>query len=129
MDEYVLPAFTLDEPVTFCGVKPLDCTLFLHTAFCPCWIGIAICEDGNGGNARRSAVTPLVIRPEDSLVTLRALTRLVGITTTNCKPSLAFLVGVVTTKNSGGVWPSLKTGAPAESPSGCASGSQPGHKQ
>src|SRR5271157_209387 len=99
MDEYVLPAFALDEPVTFCGVKPLNCTLFLHTALCPSWIGIAICEDGNGGNARRSAVTPLVIRPEDSLVTLRALTRLVGITTTNCKPSLAFFGGDCHHKN------------------------------
>jgi hypothetical protein len=72
MDEYVLPAFALDEPVTFCGVKPLDCTLFLHTALCPCWIGIAICGDGNGGNTRRSAVTPLVARPEGSWVAPRS---------------------------------------------------------
>jgi len=94
MDEYILAAFALDESITLGGVKPLDCTLFLHAALFPCQIEIAICEDGNGGKARRSAVTPLVAAPRGIGLPLEALARLIGITTTtNCHTRLALFGG------------------------------------
>jgi hypothetical protein len=100
MNEYVFSAFTLDEPVAFCGVEPLHCTLFFHAAICPYWIEIAICGDGNGGYARRSAVTPLAARSK--VTALVDLAILVGITTTNCKANIALFGRVVTKKPVGG---------------------------
>ena len=36
--EDVLTALTLDEPIAFAGVKPLDCTLFSTQLLTPCWM-------------------------------------------------------------------------------------------
>jgi hypothetical protein len=63
---------------------------------CPYWIEIAICGDGNGGYARRSAVTPLAARSK--VTALVDLAILVGITTTNCKTNIAVSGRVVTKK-------------------------------
>jgi hypothetical protein len=38
VNEDVLTALTLDEPITLAGVKPLHCALFSTQLLTPCWL-------------------------------------------------------------------------------------------